>query len=174
MSIENLLLVIGVCGLSGIVCREVHASTGSTIFRSSGPPIERPTKRHQARATDRPCPECGASRSNCTSLKAASPNGSNSYNLFSLGNRIVTRLEAVTYRRGERFDDELSRLDSRGPTGLPGVRQPSRARVQGVPAPRLMRLLAALLGPMMRRTFAQRPTQMREGLAAFRAQRAAR
>lgn len=35
-----------------------------------------------------------------------------------------------------------------------------------------MRLAAPLLGPMMRRTMAQRPEQMREGLAAFRAQRA--
>jgi hypothetical protein len=37
-----------------------------------------------------------------------------------------------------------------------------------------MRLVAPLLGPMMRRTFARRPTQMREGLATFRAQRAGR
>jgi hypothetical protein len=37
-----------------------------------------------------------------------------------------------------------------------------------------MRLAAPLLGPMMRRTLAQRPAQMRAGLAAFRAQRAER
>jgi hypothetical protein len=37
-----------------------------------------------------------------------------------------------------------------------------------------MRIAAPLLGPMMRRTLARRPGQMREGLAAFRAQRAAR
>ncbi len=85
------------------------------------------------------------------------------------------RLDDYLPARRLAFTTTGSRIDMSFVFTLTGDEQRTEAAVDADVAPKgAVRIASPFLGPMMRRTLAQRPTQMREGLAAFRAQRARR